>query len=177
MLTHEVRGGCWWYDSKGWTFQPVVCKFCCRATGSSRGAVWQNGVWHGSAWGAEVCHWIPPCGKPCTRWHSWTSAERLRRPNSWRWVVRLSSGDSDLRDRPRDPAQLSAVLDFLEPGETISSDRYIPTLTKLKTRISKVRPEKKTTFALEHDIARPRTSLKTVEHVAKFGWTVLPHPP
>jgi len=23
-------------------------KFCCRATDDSRGAVWQNGVWHGS---------------------------------------------------------------------------------------------------------------------------------
>jgi hypothetical protein len=32
-------------------------KFCCRATDDSRGAVWQNGIWHGSA------YWILPCGK------------------------------------------------------------------------------------------------------------------
>jgi len=70
------------------------------------------------------------------------------------------------------------LLDFLEPGQTINSDRYIATLTKLKARISRVRPEKKkTTFLLQHDNARPHTSLKTVEHIANLGWTVLPHPP
>ena len=57
-------------------------KFCCRATDDSRGAVWQNGVWHGSAYETKVCNWIPPCGKNCTQWHSATLAERLRRPNS-----------------------------------------------------------------------------------------------
>jgi histone-lysine N-methyltransferase SETMAR len=67
-------------------------------------------------------------------------------------------------------------LDFLDPGQTIKSGRYIPTLTKLKARISRVRPEKKTTFLLEHNNARPHTSLKTVEHIANLGWTVLPHP-
>ena len=34
--------------------------FCCRVTDSSRGTVWQNGVWHGSAYEAKVCHWILP---------------------------------------------------------------------------------------------------------------------
>jgi hypothetical protein len=29
------------------------------------------------------------------------------------------------------------VLDFLEPGQTINSDSYIATLTKLETRISR----------------------------------------
>ena len=38
-------------------------KFCCRATDDSRGAVWQNGVWHGSAYEAKVCNWICLCGK------------------------------------------------------------------------------------------------------------------
>ena len=69
------------------------------------------------------------------------------------------------------------LLDFLEPGQTINSDRYIATLTKLKARISRVRPEKKTTFLLQNDNARPHTSLKTVEHFANLGWTVLTHPP
>jgi hypothetical protein len=57
-------------------------KFCCRATDDRRGAVWQNGVWHGSAYEVKVCNWMPPCGKNCTQWHSSTLAERLRRPNS-----------------------------------------------------------------------------------------------
>jgi hypothetical protein len=62
------------------------------------------------------------------------------------------------------------LLDFLEPGQTINSDRYVPTLTKLKVRISR------TSFLLKHDNARPRTNINTMEHVADFGWTVLPDP-
>jgi hypothetical protein len=69
------------------------------------------------------------------------------------------------------------LLDFLEPGQTIYSDHYIATLTMLKARTSRVRPKKKTTFLLQYDNARHYTSLKTMGHVAKFGWTVLPHPP
>jgi hypothetical protein len=53
MLAHDVTGGCWQYDSRGWTFPPIVCKFCCRATNSIRGAFWLNGTWHGSAHEAE----------------------------------------------------------------------------------------------------------------------------
>ena len=69
------------------------------------------------------------------------------------------------------------LLDFLELGQTIKSDRYIATLTKLKARIPRVRPEKKTTFPLQQDNASPHTSLKTVEHIVILGWTVVPHPP
>jgi histone-lysine N-methyltransferase SETMAR len=30
---------------------------------------------------------------------------------------------------------------------------------------------------IQHDNACPHTSLRTQEAIAKFGWTVLPHPP
>ena len=50
-------------------------------------------------------------------------------------------------------------------------------LTKLKAWIARLRSEKRETFCLQHDNAWPDTSLKTTECVAKFGWTVLPHPP
>ena len=30
---------------------------------------------------------------------------------------------------------------------------------------------------IQHNIARPHTSLRTQEAITKFGWTVLPHPP
>ena len=69
------------------------------------------------------------------------------------------------------------LLDFLEPRQTINSDRYIAMLTKLKARISRVRPEKKTTFLLQHDNTRPHISLMTVEHTVNLGWTVVPLPP
>ena len=39
------------------------------------------------------------------------------------------------------------------------------------------RSEKKKTFFLQHDNARPHASLDTTECVTKFGWTMLPHPP
>jgi len=38
------------------------------------------------------------------------------------------------------------LLYFLEPRQTINSDHYIATLTKLKAQISRVRAEKKTIF-------------------------------
>ena len=69
------------------------------------------------------------------------------------------------------------LLDFLEARQTINSDCYIVTLTKLRAQISRVRPEKKTIFLLQHDNARPHTVLKTVEHNVNLGWTVVPHPP
>ena len=50
-------------------------------------------------------------------------------------------------------------------------------MTKLKARISRVRPEKKTTFLLQHDTARPHINLKTVECIVNLGWTVVPYPP
>ena len=43
--------------------------FCCRVTDSSRGTVWQNRVWYGSAYEAKGCSWILPCGINGTHWH------------------------------------------------------------------------------------------------------------
>jgi len=50
-------------------------------------------------------------------------------------------------------------------------------LTKFKAQTSRGRTEQKTVLLLQHDNARPHTSLKTVEHAASLVWTVLPHPP
>ena len=46
---------------------PITC--CCHVTNGSRGTVWQNGVWRGSAYEIKVCKWIPSCGKNGTHWH------------------------------------------------------------------------------------------------------------
>ena len=59
----------------------ITC--CCHVADGSRGALWHDGVWHGSACGAKVCHWIPSCGKSGTHWHSWMLTECLRRWAQW----------------------------------------------------------------------------------------------
>ena len=43
---------------------PVTC--CCCVMDGSRGALWHNGDWYGSAYEAKMCHWTPLCGK---KWH------------------------------------------------------------------------------------------------------------
>ena len=68
-------------------------------------------------------------------------------------------------------------LDFLEPGATVTSERYIKALIKPKNRIARTKSKKKTTFFLQHDNARPRVSFETTEFATKFGSTLLPHPP
>ena len=82
--------------------------FCCHVTDGSRGAVWQNGIWYGSAYEADVCHWISPCGRNGTHWHSLTLAECFWRSNSgyecsemvggvfqqwqqWQWVTPMGA--------------------------------------------------------------------------------------
>jgi len=53
-------------------------------TDGSRGALWQNPVWHGSVYEAKVSHWILPCRKKMTFIDPLTSidAEHLWRSNS-----------------------------------------------------------------------------------------------
>ena len=82
MLTHNVRGGWWWYGSRSCIFSPV-CHYvllpCDR---------WQQRdsrtKWH-LTWNwyeTKLWNWMPPCGKIGTHWHSSTLAECFWRPNS-----------------------------------------------------------------------------------------------
>lgn len=61
--------------------QYPIAFWCCVIDGS-RGAVGKSDVWHGSAYGAKICHWISPCGKNCTHWHSLILVECLWGLNS-----------------------------------------------------------------------------------------------
>ena len=56
--------------------------FYCLVTHGSRGAFWQNGIWHGSAYEAKMCHSIHSLRKYCTCWHSLMLAKYLWRPSS-----------------------------------------------------------------------------------------------
>ena len=74
--------------------------FCCCETDGSRGAVWHNGVWHGSAYEANLSNWIYPCGKSYTHWHSSTLAyvygdQTVDVSTVGQWVACFSSGDSN----------------------------------------------------------------------------------
>jgi hypothetical protein len=49
--------------------------------------------------------------------------------------------------------------------------------TKLRKHLKQVWPHKNPTeILLQHGSAKPHTSLKTLEAITEFGWTVLPHP-
>lgn len=64
------------------THQYSVIRCCC-ATDGSGGAVWQNRIWHGSAYEKKVWNWILPWRKNCIRRHSVMLAECLQGPSSW----------------------------------------------------------------------------------------------
>lgn len=68
-------------------------------------------------------------------------------------------------------------VDFLQPGTTINSERYIQTLMKLKNDISNKRRTGQKPNIVLHDNARPHTAAKTLEAMAKLGFETLEHPP
>ena len=79
ILVHDVRFGCQWYGSRGWTFPPVfhcILLLCDSSLRGSRGA-----FWHGSMCETKVWNWITPGAKNGTHWHSLTLAECLWKPN------------------------------------------------------------------------------------------------
>ena len=70
------------------------------------------------------------------------------------------------------------LVDFMSKGATINSDVYIDTLKKLKARIQRVRPAlEMSKVLLQHDNARPHTSLKTREVISSFGLATISYSP
>jgi hypothetical protein len=67
------------------------------------------------------------------------------------------------------------LVDILEWSHTISPAHYVEALKKMNTLIAKQTPEKKGKFFLQHDNARPHTSILTRKTTAEFAWTVLLH--
>ena len=68
MLAHNIRGGCWWDGSRGWTYLPIlhgIWLLCNR--GKQRGSLaewhptwkctWSNGVSLSSSVGKNGTHW------------------------------------------------------------------------------------------------------------------------
>jgi hypothetical protein len=63
---------------------------------------------------------------------------------------------------------------ILEHGHMINYACYVEALKKLKTQVSRVRPEKKGIFLLQHDNAKDPYQHHDKGDTVKFGWTVLP---
>jgi len=104
MLAHGIRGGCWWYSSRGWTFPPIFCYFCCHVTDGSREVIRQNGVWHGSMDEAQVCHWMPPWRKMVPidiHWCFLNERDQTVDVSTVRlWVVHVRIGNNYVKDKP-----------------------------------------------------------------------------
>ena len=82
---------------------------CCCATDGSRGAVWPNGIWHGRAYEAKVCHWIPPCrenGSPlmfvddCWCLLNVSGDQTMDVSTVRRCMVHFSIGDGNVNGKP-----------------------------------------------------------------------------
>jgi len=96
---------CWHTTSVVEPFLQYSLKFCYCETLSSKGAIWQNGVWHESKHNAKEYNWIPPCGKrnmPInihshllnTDWDQIVYMNTVRQ-----WALHFSSGDSKASDK------------------------------------------------------------------------------
>jgi hypothetical protein len=134
------------------------------------------------------CHWILPLKRNCTIdmhqrllsvYGDQTVDERSDAIGGGWWYLQWRQWCETDRVLGG-PAQLSAPEQksaSISKSAQIGANHQIWPLHKLKIRISRVRPEMKTTVRLQHHNARPHTSLKTMENVMRFGRTVLPHPP
>ena len=61
-------------------------------------------------------------------------------------------------------------VDFLPSGQTITADRYIATLRKLKRAVKRKRPGLELDrVLLQHDSARPHSALRTQEAIQQLG--------
>ena len=70
------------------------------------------------------------------------------------------------------------LVDFLEHGRTMNSDRYITVLRRLRRAIVEKRRDLDVTkITIHHDNARPHTSHATCEEIARLGWNIMPQPP
>lgn len=70
------------------------------------------------------------------------------------------------------------LVDFMEPGTTITSQVYCETLSKLRRAIQNQRRGMlRSGIVLLHDNARPHTAARTIETIQKFRWEIFHHPP
>jgi len=70
------------------------------------------------------------------------------------------------------------LVDFMEPGTTITAAVYCETLAKLKRAIqNRRRGMLSSGIVLLHDNARPHMAASTAERIQEYGWELFDHPP
>ncbi len=71
------------------------------------------------------------------------------------------------------------LIDFLNPREKVTAERYCETLTKLKESLRRKRPNlwRGRNFLLHHDNASPHTAFDTVKKLKQWKIRTLEHPP
>jgi hypothetical protein len=127
------------------------------ADASSKGAVWQNGIWHVIAYLAEVWHWIPPCRKKLhalTYTNAWW---KFTETKEWMWAqegggwcvlavatvmwetgyIPGSTAELSAHEMKSPSISSSAKIGRLQPGNFVWSWTL--------AHISRVRPEKNRT--------------------------------
>jgi histone-lysine N-methyltransferase SETMAR len=67
------------------------------------------------------------------------------------------------------------LIDFLENGATVNSERHIEILRSLTKRITRKEAEIDDVL-LQQDNAKPHTSAAINDAIARLGLTLLPHP-
>ena len=114
----------------------VTC--CCCVTVGSRGAVWQNGVWHGSVCEVKLCDWIPLCRRKnalmdiyCHSLNVYWEDQKVDVGTVRRWAVCFSSGDSSVKDEPRSGWPCTAVT----PRHEVRLDQLICTDRQASGRV------------------------------------------
>ena len=82
ILAHAIRGRCLCYGSGGCTFPPI-CHYMSSPCNrwQQRGTLTKCRLTWKRVWSKEA-HWIPPCRKDCTQWHTLKLVEHLWRPGS-----------------------------------------------------------------------------------------------
>ncbi|KAM8718912.1 hypothetical protein ACLKA7_011591 [Drosophila subpalustris] len=117
-----------------------------------------------------IHHFTPESNRQSAEWHA-AGESRPKRPKTQQLAGKVMA--SVFWD-----AHGIIFIDYLQKGQTISSDYYMALLERLKYEIAKKRPHMAKKKVLFHqDNAPCHKSMKTMAKLNELGFELLPHPP